>query len=33
MQSHLPDQLGLEKAIEEIPRVKRAMAIYIKTNA
>ena len=33
MQSHLPDQLGLEKTIEAMPRVKRAMAIYIKTNA
>jgi hypothetical protein len=29
----LPDQVGLEKAIEEMPRVVRAMAVYIKTNA
>jgi hypothetical protein len=28
----LPDQLGLEKSIERMPRVKRAMAVYIKTN-
>ena len=32
MQSHLPDQLGLEKAIAKMPRVEHAMAIYIKTN-
>jgi hypothetical protein len=33
MGSRLPDQVGLEKAIERMPRVKRAMAVYIKTNA
>ena len=33
MESKLPDQSGLEKTIEEMPRVVRAMAVYIKTNA